>query len=943
MFDSALANFLTWFAIANLMFIISSDVRSQTPSTGNSKTEIQTVSKREDSKKVYFEDGVGKILENKCGQCHGKKKNEAKLILTSPEGISKGSESGAIIFNSNPTAGRLFEVINSGEMPPEDAKQLSKSEKAKILNWIRTGANFRNSISSSPVYEHRIIALLHLRCTVCHGAQKQEGKLDLRTRESMLKGGNSGPAIISKKPQESLILKQIHSGKMPPRRKLVEASIKVIEDHETKLLEKWIQDGLPQMEFKTPEPTFSDSDRAFWSFKTPQKPSLPKLKNKDLEKHVFNPIDRFVLKKLEEKGLEFAPKLDRIRLLRRLSYDLRGLPPSPAEIEQFKANTDPNAFSEIIDQFLASPRYGEKWARMWLDVAGYSDSEGGQNEDRARPNMWRYRDYVVRAFNNDKPYSDFVREQIGGDELVENIAPQNPTMETYEKLVATGFLRTAPDRTFADITNFVPERLELIAHEMQIFSSAMLGLTVQCARCHSHKFDPISQRDYYQLTAIFKDALDEHDWLKPQTGRYIEYGTPTEILKYRQTIEKLEAEIKTLESQIKYADEAAKKEIQTKIDELKKQRPSKPRIRALWSRGRPSPSYVYTRGNYLTPGAPVQPNVPEVLTNAENEFEPVDFRTVQFKPVTASSVNTNSKLLRKTGHRLALAKWLTSSKHPLTARVIVNRIWKHHFGRGIVRTLDNFGKTGAPPTHPELLDWLATEFMKNGWSIKWLHRTILTSRTYQQSSATSETSMRKDPDGRWLSRMPIRRLEAEELRDSLLATADQLSSRMFGSPDSVQEKPGGLIVSERSKVDAWRRSIYVISRRTKIPTLLDNFDFPSMGPNCIERRQAIVAPQALHLLNDKMVRQLSDFFADRVISKVDSPKKQVEMVYEIAFGRPATKLESEEAIQTLKNFEELWQVKVKIEPEKYKRGVSRLALSNFCHAMINSAEFVYID
>ena len=907
---------------------------------------------------VFYESAVAQVVKSRCSTCHDSKRREGGLDLSSAEGLVAGGDSGSVIDREHPEKGLLIRHVVAREMPPEGEAPLTADQIEAIRLWITAGAKFRKPPRQRPVSEHDVIPILLLRCTACHGTRRKEGGLDLRTRESILAGGKSGPVVVRGKPGDSRLVQRILKEEMPPRRQLVSVSVKPMTESERKTIEAWIRAELPQAavqratesaengptETETHEASKSRSDEpALWAFRSPRKTSAPKV---DTESD--SPIDAFVAQKLSDRGLAFAPQAARLTLLRRVYFDLIGLPPAPEVVDEFLADTNPDSWERLIDRLLASSRYGERWARHWLDAAGYADSEGAQNEDRVRPHLWRYRDYVIRAFNDDKPYDQFLHEQIAGDELVDYSSSVEITPDVYDKLVATGFLRTTPDRTFANITNFVPDRLEVIADEMQVFSSAVLGLTLQCARCHDHKFDPLSQRDYYSLTAIFKDAYDEHDWLKSQGPRTLPHVTTAERAAWQQQIQQIEAEVAALQKQFDAeSDEAKKAEFKKQIDAANARKPSEPRIRALWSRGEPSPTFLLRRGNYLTPGPLVEPDVPTVLAPASFKFQTVHkFQTVQ------SSGN-----VVKTGRRLALARWLTQPDHPLTARVLVNRIWKQHFGRGIVKTVDNLGTAGERPSHPELLDWLAIEFVRNGWSIKWLHRQILTSRTWQQTSFVTEANEKLANDGsdqsspetkRAISKeervalirgAPLRRMEAEVVRDTLLSVAGQLDLTPYGKPDGVTARPDGLVTSERSAA-GWRRSIFVLQRRTKIPTLLENFDSPQMGPNCLERNESIVAPQALHLLNNAMVHELARHFADRVIDRAGSdPSAQIREVYRLALSRRPTAEEEGTANTALVKLRKHWREKAAATDD----SAARDSLASFCHAIMNSAEFLYID
>ena len=898
---------------------------------------------------VFYERNVRAIFRAKCFKCHGEKKQEGGLKLSSPTGILKGGESGRVIRPGKPRNSLLIEKLVDGEMPPDKQDRLSKGQIEIIRRWIAKGARFRDSgLDGQQVTQHDVIPLVHLRCTVCHGTRRKEGGLDLRTKASMLKGGKSGPAIVPGKPAESLMLKKIKTGKMPPRRQIVSVSVKPMEPAEVELLARWIAQGAPEapraadQDTAEPESLLNDKDRQFWSFRTPKAVRVPAVTHRE---RVRNPIDAFLLRKLEPKGLSFSPEADRQTLLRRVSFDLTGLPPHPEAVESFLANADPLAYERLIDRLLSSPRYGERWGRYWLDLAGYSDSEGIQHSDIVRPFAYRYRDYVIQALNSDKPYDRFLLEQIAGDELADYENAKVITGEIYDNLVATAFLRFAADGTYANITNFALDRQKVIAHEFEILGSAVMGLTFKCVRCHAHKFDPIPHRDYYRLAAIFKGAFDEHDWLRPtrQSGtpgtndRFLPYVTTEEREAWQAHQKQIQAEIDQLRAELKKQkgqpdSETAKKEkarLEQKIKELEGKKKTEPLIRALWDRGEPSPTYVLRRGNYLTPTELVQPGVPAVLTNKQAPFV--------VKPPWPGA--------KKSGRRLAFAKWLTDPGHPLTARVMVNRIWKHHFGQGIVTTLDNFGKAGARPTHPELLDWLVVEFVRSGWSIKHMHRLMLTSSVFRQRSEVTPRLERLDPENRLLSRMPLKRLEAEALRDTLLFVSGRLDERPFGPADQVKARGDGLVTSVGTD-RGWRRSIYVLQRRTQIPTLLENFDLPPMSPNCVERSESVVAPQALHLLNNGFVHRLAEFFAQRIRSKVGTERaEQIEQIYLIAFGRRPTDEEQTLARESIERLARKWAAENnggKNETKAASQAASR-ALTNFCHAVMNSAAFLYVD
>jgi cytochrome c553 len=934
-----------------------------------------------------FETDVQPILKVHCARCHGQKPRKAGLDLSRRDGVFKGGDSGPAVVAGQAEASLLYRMLHEGKMPPKKKDRLPAAKVEIIRRWIaaETAAGGRKAVAA--VTESAVTPLLLLHCTVCHGGRKREAGLDLRTRASMLKGGRSGPALLPGHPEQSLLLKKVHGAEMPPFQLMMKVSVKPMAADEIEKLERWIAAGAPaapagpDIATTDPDPLVTDADRNFWAFRPPPPVVVPRVRDAG---RVSNPVDAFILKKLEEKGLAPAAEADRLTLLRRAFVDLTGLLPEPAEVQAFLADRRPDAYERLIDRLLASPRYGERWGRYWLDVAGYADSDG-HFADPVRMFGYRYRDYVIRSFNADKPYDRFLVEQIAGDELADYEHAKVITPELMDNLVATGFLRQTPDGTNPNELNYVPERLDVIADEMEVFGSAVLGLTVKCARCHDHKYDPIPTRDYYRLLAIFKGAYDEHDWLKPvyrnlphvtaeekqkqqaHNRPYQEQIRPlreaisasTELLrqKYREEILakmakpwraglrrllSIPAERRTkvlkyllgkLEQRLRLDNEGLKQrdaEFRKVADETDKKIEAfqdrmligGPAIRALWDRGEPSPTFIYRQGDFQKPGRLVGPGVPSVLTDGHTPF-------VVQPPWPGAN---------KTGRRLALARWLTRPDHPLTARVMVNRIWKHHFGRGLVATLDNFGHTGARPTHPELLDWLAREFVHKGWSVKVVHRLLMTSRTYRQASARRPELEKADPENRLLARMPLQRKGAEALYDTLLQVSGRLDLRPFDAPDPVDVRPEGLVTPVGTP-RGWRRSVYVRQRRKELPTLLDNFDFPQMTPNCIERITSTVASQALTLMNGGLVHRLAGAFAERVSAEAGpDPGRQIERAYWTALARPPTPEERAASLQALAELTQAWGKQNLPGPDPHRR-----ALATYCHMLLNSAAFLTVD
>ncbi len=964
-----------------------------------------------------FESDIVPIFEANCLACHGESLQQAELDLRTRDGVLKGGRSGPALVPGAAVESLLLEKVSSGAMPMGNQK-LSPDEIEVIRRWIETGAlrDGEDLQSASEVAKPHevsareiVVTILNVKCLLCHGRRRQEGGLDMQTRAGLLEGGASGPAIVPGKPDESLLIKRIEAEDMPPEKDLARVSVRPVTSAEIEKLRAWIAAGAP-FEEEEPEriiartdPLVTKKDREFWSFQPPNRPAVPKVRHQDL---VRTPIDAFLLEKLEEKALAFSAEATPLTLMRRAYFDVIGLPPSPEEVKAYQADTSPKAYQRLVDRLLESPHYGEHWGRRWLDAAGYSDSEGQVSADAPRPYAWRYRDYVIRSFNADKPYDRFLVEQIAGDELFDYKAAKQFTPEQREKLVATGFLRMGPDGTYSTSQAFVPERLKVVADQLEILTSTVLGLTVVCARCHDHKYDPIPQRDYYRLSAILRPSYDPYDWLSPNempvgprakwdetNTRIMPGGWPEEEIRdieeynapihgrIKRSEEELEEKARPLREQVlaeKWAKvpeavrddvraaldtpqaqrsepqkylvqkfgakiriepgelesrfesfKEASLEIKQAIGETKKELKPKPLIRALFDMGgRPTAVHILHRGEFRNPGSKVEPGVPSVLSLGLDPYR------VE-KPAWTTGTS---------GRRLALAKWLTQPNHPLTARVMVNRVWQHYFGIGLVKTEGNFGHTGSPPSHPELLDWLATEFVRRGWSLKALHRLILTSTAYRQSSLFDPEANGADPDNVLLSRFPLRRLDADAIRDSILQVSGRLDSTPFGPPDEVEVKPDGEVVAKAG--GSYRRSIYLLQRRKTPVTILAAFDAPQLRPNCLRRTHSTVSSQALQMMNSDMVRENSRYMAGRVVDAVGADAgKQLERVYLAALGRPPSKEESDTARSTLLNLAGEWSAHLdQAVPAEPKQMRARwLALATLCHTVLNSAEFLYID
>jgi len=764
-----------------------------------------------------------------------------------------------------------------------------------------------------------VIPILQRRCTICHGGEYQDGELDLRTVAAIKKGGKSGSAIKVGDAESSLLIRKLVKDEMPPTADRGRAGIEITPDDEVQTLKRWINGGVIAGGSLAETPV-AESD--LWSLRPVERPVVPKVKQSKL---VGNPIDAFLLRKLEAKGLTYSPAAESDVLLRRLALGVTGLPLGLEDMQAFSEGQI--QYADLVDQMLASDRYGERWGRFWLDLAGYADSEGKRQADMIRKFAWKYRDYVIRSFNADKPYDRFLLEQIAGDELAD-YSEGEITPEIFDNLVATGFLRMAPDGTTANPVNRVRDRIDVIADQLDILTRGVMGLTMDCARCHDHKYDPVSQRDYYRLTAIFKGAYDEYDWLTPQKFsnqwkkvkyRQLAVSLPDERTVWQEQVKEHKTKVAVLDKKVKKATEEKAKnvrDLRKQLTALKAKEPAEPMIRALWDRGRPSETFLYRRGDHLLVDERLGPGVPASFSS-----------TIPFE------VRKPWRGAKQTGRRLAFAKWLTDKRNPLTARVIVNRIWKHHFGVGLVKSLDNFGKTGTAPSHPELLDWLAAEFMDEGWSIKYVHRLILNSTAWQQSSKVSERSRTKDPENQLISRMPMMRMDAEQVHDSILHVAGVLNEKPFGEPDQVTVRSDGLVTAN-GEDGKYRRSLYVRQRRKEMPTMLETFDLPQMNPSCMQRTSSTVVTQPLHLLNNAFVHGLAGSFAERIADEAAGADGRIRLAYQLAFGRLPSKVEMKTSRVALASLN---------RSREKADSPEQLALTDFCHTLLNSAAFLYID
>jgi hypothetical protein len=718
-------------------------------------------------------------------------------------------------------------------------------------------------------FEQNIRPLLANNCFKCHGPRKHRSGLRLDSRAGVLQGGKSGPAVVPGQPKESLLIHAVHYEdlEMPPGKRLAKKDVA--------LLEEWVRMGVPWPgasaapipASRTVGLTVTDEDRRYWAFRPVARPAVP------AEKDAKNPIDAFILAKLRARGLALSPPASRRELVRRAYFDLIGLPPPPDVVEAFLADPAPDAYERLLDRLLAMPQYGERWGRHWLDVVRFAQTNGYERDDE-KPGAWYYRDYVIRAFNEDKPFDQFIREQLAGDEL---------DRVTDDSRAATAFYRLGvwddepDDARQAEFDEF--------DDMVSVTATAFLGLTVGCARCHDHKFDPIPQADYYGMLAFLRNIK-----------RYVRAGD-------------------------KKADEVL-------FVRLK----DGGRALAVHERGpMPPPTHVLFRGSAATPGKEVQPHFLQVLCSSAEAAVPM------IAPAPPSA--------KTSGRRRVLAEWIASPQNPLTARVIVNRLWQHHFGRGIVATPSDFGKTGLPPSHPELLDWLAAELVKDGWHFKRIHKLIMTSRTYVQSSRVrDEKAAALDPANTLLWRQNLRRLEAEAIRDSILAVSGRLNLKMGGrgifptlSKEvlSTQSKPGNGW-GKSSPEEQGRRSVYIFAKRTLGVPFLDIFDEASTDTPTAARQTTTIAPQALTLLNSTFLAEQARACADRLIrERGTDPRADVRRLFALALGRPPDAEEEATALAYL--------ARTRRELSVHSAESYRQALALLCKAVLNLNEFVYVD
>ena len=806
-------------------------------------------------------------------------------------------------------------------------------------------------------YDQEVRPILEARCFKCHGDGKRpKGGLRLNHRSRLLRGGASGPAWNESDPRNSLILSAIRyeTYEMPPDGKLPAEQIEV--------LTRWIRLGAPysgteaetpaEVEPKAHGPTVNEQTRNHWSFRRVTRPEPPVPADAEWREH---PIDAFVRHGLEQAEITPAPIASRHALLRRVTYDLLGLPPTPEEVQAFVSDDAPDAWERLIERLLASPHYGEKWGRHWLDLVRYAETNSFER-DGVKPFVWRYRDWVIQSFNEDKPYDRFLLEQLAGDEL-DGVTPEGIDKGS---VIATGYYRLGLwDDEPADSEQARFDELDDI---IMTTGQVILGMTINCARCHDHKLDPIPQRDYYRMLAFFRGmrryGIRGHNTVLERSSREIatdeeRANNTAAVDAHKRRLDALVTRITEIEETVKPSFEPVeheefkhdgarpdlvKKRIGTLIDEagfaeyqtlrserqrLQQDRPAAlDRALCITERG-PTPldTHLLIRGNPHVAGERVEPGFPEVLG---------------FPDPTVTLPEGG----RSSGRRLALARWITSAENPLTARVMVNRIWQHHFGRGIVRTPSDFGLQGFAPTHPELLDWLAAEFIARGWSIKDMHRLILSSRTYRMSVAHDPVAAAKDPGNDRLWRFEMRRLTAEELRDSVLAVNHSLNPQMHG-PSIYSAIPREVLAGQSRPGQGWgnsppdqraRRSVYIHVKRSLVTPMLATHDAADTDFTCPVRFTTTQPTQALTMLNSEFMQEQARVFA-RWIGEEAGPEldDRIRLALWQTTQREPTEQDLERGNQLIADLQA-------------KHGLNADdALHRFCLVALNLNEFVYLN
>lgn len=861
---------------------------------------------------------------------------------------------------------------------------------------------------ASLTFERDIRPILKAHCFPCHGEGEQlKGGVDLRLRRLMLNPGESGAVLVPGHAEQSALVRLAASGEMPK-------SDKKLTPAQVARLRQWVEQGAPTARAEpdvVPRFFISEEEREFWSFQPIARPVPP---HAGSDAHNRNPVDDFLLARLKERHLTFAPEAARAALIRRLSFDLTGIPPSAEESADFLADPEPDAYERLVDRLLQSPRFGERWGRHWLDVAGYADSNGGPESDSDRPWAWRYRDYVIRSFNADKPFDRFITEQLAGDELV---APPYQSLkgEDLDRLIATGFLRMAPDPTGDGPADPVLARNQVIADTIQIVATSLLGLTVQCAQCHDHRYDPIPHTDYFRIRAVFEPAFDLQHWKDPGSrsislleadARQRSDALETEAAQIDKEAQKLHDEFieAFVQKQLLLVPEARRAEVlgarRTTADKRTPQQLAILRefptfqdsiiLGEVDRDGAKKVDEVRQRAAKVRSGKPEDSRVHCLIEEPGRNVETLRFHRgdpqqpkeriapgglLVLEPRLPQDIPGTNATLRTTGRRLAFAQMLTDSRHPLVARVLVNRFWHHLFGAGIVRSMADFGALGDRPSHPELLDWLAGRLIDGGWRLKPFLRTLVTSRAYRQDT-DNPAAREADPENRLLGRQNLRRLDAESLRDAMIVAAGRAEFGMFGKAVPIALSAQGQVVvgvqnrdgngdpttSASAGADEYRRSVYLTMKRSAPVGVLETFDAPLANPNCESRASSTVALQALLLMNDPFVLARAGELAERVRRyQPHDFDEQVRLAWQHVYGVAPTEPERARSLDYMRHQIALLAARGRPAEAAAKpaataaaaasantssatqRTAEELALASLCQALFASNRFLYLE
>jgi hypothetical protein len=839
-------------------------------------------------------------------------------------------------------------------------------------------------------FAREVRPILERSCWKCHGPQKQQGGLRLDRREEVLSAGDSGTrAVIPRNVAESELIRRIEA---PDASERMPSNSAPLSPEQIGILRAWIEQGAAWPEAPTASPAshgemvVTDEDRQHWSYRALHTIELPTVQNADWCRTA---IDRFILAALESQRIHANPTADRRTLIRRVYFDVIGLPPSPAEVEAFVADNSPRAYEQLVDRLLSSIHYGERWGRHWLDLARYADSDGLET-DADRPNAFHYRDFIIRALNEDLSYQTFVRWQLAGDEY----DPDNPLA-----LAATGFLTGAPCEKLTD-QHLEEERLRLRFNELDDMAvttaAAFLGLTLGCARCHDHKFDAIPTRDYYRIQCAFTTtsrdnillatradaaAYREADrrwserlnaaqsklnsWLAEQQKPHAAALTNKKIdslpitaeqktqLKKQPHSEAAKKLAKRHQKALQLSDEDYRQVFSDElrktwdgmkraVDAVQRKKPKSPPMALAITdiKAEPQPTWLLERGDFYARKEPLQLGFLSVMTRQRSS---ADYLT---------DARHDAPSDRSTLQRRALADWMTDSENgagALLARTIVNRVWQHHFGEGLVRTVSDFGVRGEHPSHPELLEWLAGNFIRGGWQLKPLHRLILTSSVYLQTTAFDEGRSQRDPDNRFLWRRRPLRLEAEIIRDAVLAVSGTLNFEQFG-PAFKPPIPADAIVARNTKspypqdardtVATRRRTVYMFHKRVTQHPFMQVFDEPDASVSCGRRNTTTVAPQALALLNDTFLRDLAIDLARRLLAEGTTPEEWMTEGFLLALGRPPTEAERMYSLEFLATQPERRAAR---DAALSAEDVRLQSLADYCQTIFSLNEFIYVD